>query len=207
MRAGVLKVAGVCLCTLGATLVAYAGTRYAAGALRADQARRQWEEQQAAAAVVMARSRARLGAAQISTTIVLGAPIARLTIPRIGLDEIVLEGVEDDELNAGPGHLPGSAMPGMHGNAVISAHRDRHFRHLDELRVGDTVVTETGLARAQWIIVNRRIIGRDTPALFQTPGPTLTLTTCWPVRYFGSAPDRLILTAHVVSAPVVRTQS
>jgi sortase A len=207
MRASVLKVAGLCLCVLGATMVAYAGTRYASGALRADQARRQWEEQQAVAAVATARSRARLGAAQISKTIAIGAPMARLTIPRIGLDEIVLEGVDDDELNAGPGHLPGSAMPGMPGNSVISAHRDRHFRHLDELRVGDTVVTESGLSRAQWVIVTRRIIGRDTPALYQTAGPTLTLTTCWPVRYFGSAPDRLILTAQAVSAPVARARS
>lgn len=129
----------------------------------------------------------------------VGAPVARLTIPRIRLDEIVVEGVGDDELNAGPGHLPGSALPGMRGNAVISAHRDRHFSHLDELQFGDTIRTETGQSSGAWVIVGRRVVGRDTPALFQSKEPMLTLTTCWPVRYFGSAPDRLILTAKPVA--------
>src|SRR5689334_15006958 len=195
-----VKALATALCIGGVVVLGYVGFRYLDGSLRADAVRRQWEELQARATV--ARARSNVATMASVGPVALGAPVARLRIPRIRLDETVLEGVDDDELNAGPGHLPGSALPGMTGNAVISAHRDRHFRHLDELRVGDTVVTETGLARAQWIIVNRRIIGRDTPALFQTPGPTLTLTTCWPVRYFGSAPDRLILTAHVVSAPV-----
>jgi sortase A len=127
--------------------------------------------------------------------------MARLSIPRIHLDEIMLEGVGDDELNAAPGHLPGSALPGMKGNAVISAHRDRHFRRFDELRVGDTVSTDTGHGTTAWVIVGRRIVGKDTPALFETSEPTLTLTTCWPVKYFGSAPDRLIISAR----PIDRT--
>jgi sortase A len=121
--------------------------------------------------------------------------VARLEIPRIHLDEIVVEGVGDDELNAGPGHLPGSVLPGMKGNAVISAHRDRHFSRLDELQLGDTIRTESGHSSGSWVIVGRRIVGRETPALFVASEPLLTLTTCWPVRYFGSAPDRLILSA------------
>ena len=201
-----LRIGGACLCLFGAALVAWAGSRYAAGALRADQARRQWEEQQAAMAVAMTRSRARV-ATEVSTRAAVGEPVARLVIPRIHLDEIVLEGVGDDELNAGPGHLPGSALPGMPGNAVISAHRDRHFRHLDELQIGDTVITEAGLTRNAWVIAGRRVIGREAPALFQTAEPTLTLTTCWPVRYFGNAPDRLILTAHAVPQPPPRDQT
>jgi len=172
--------------------------KYVRGALRADLARRQWEQQQAHATVAAARERAASAVATTTQAVVSGAPVARLLIPRIHLDEIVLEGVGDDELNAGPGHLPGSALPGMNGNAVISAHRDRHFSHLDELRVGDTVHTETGRGKGAWVIVSRRVIGRETPALFQTKEPTLTLTTCWPVRYFGSAPDRLILSARQI---------
>jgi sortase A len=202
-----VRVAGLCVAAVGAAMVAYAGMRYAQGALRADQARRQWEEQRAAALVAVARSRARIDETALSSHAAIGAPIARLTIPRIHLDEIVLEGVGDDELNAGPGHLPGSAMPGMRGNAVISAHRDRHFRHLDEVEVGDTVVTEAGLSHDTWVIVSRRVIGREMPALFQTTQPTLTLTTCWPVRYFGSAPDRLIVTARAISTPAARKQT
>lgn len=200
-----MRLAGVALCATGVVMVGYAGLRYVDGALRADAARRQWEEQRAAALVATSRTRA-FDANQPSTKVALGAPIARLTIPRIHLDEIVLEGVGDDELDAAPGHVPGSALPGMRGNAVISAHRDRHFRHLGELQVGDTVVTEAGLARTAWVIVNRRVIDKDAPALFQTREPILTLTTCWPVRYFGTAPDRLILTARAAN-PTRRDQT
>jgi sortase A len=205
LRQSGVRAAGVALCAAGVVLLGYAGWRYLDGALRADQARRQWEAQQAAAQVAMARSRA-LGTL-VNARLELGAPVARLTIPRIHLDEIVLEGVGDDQLDAGPGHLPGSAMPGMRGNSVISAHRDRHFRHLDKVQVGDTVVTEAGLARNEWVIVSRKVIGRETPALFQATEPTLTLTTCWPVRYFGSAPDRLILTARAVPSAANRNQT
>jgi sortase A len=125
--------------------------------------------------------------------------VARIQIPRIHLDEIVVEGVGDDELNAGPGHLPGSVFPGMTGNSVISAHRDRHFSRLDELQLGDTIRTETSHSSGSWVIVGRRTVGRETPALFVAHEPLLTLTTCWPVRYFGSAPDRLILSAKPIA--------
>jgi len=181
-------------------LIGHAGLEYAKGAYRADLARQQWEAQQARNAVATARERAANSVAFASRSAAVGAPVARLSIPRIGLDEIVVEGVGDDELNAGPGHLPGSALPGMPGNAVISAHRDRHFSHLDALQLGDTIRTETGQSSAIWVIVGRRVIDRNAPALFQSAEPLLTLTTCWPVRYFGSAPDRLILTAKPVSA-------
>lgn len=193
-----LRTVAIGLCAAGVFLIGDATVQYAKGAYRADLARRQWEEQQASAAVAQARVRAASGLSSVMAHVAIGSPVVRLRIPRIHLDEIVLEGVGDDELNAAPGHLPGSALPGMTGNAVISAHRDRHFSHLDELRVGDTVHTETGSGSGAWVIVSRRILGRDTPALFQSREAVLTLTTCWPVRYFGSAPDRLILSAKPV---------
>jgi len=92
-------------------------------------------------------------------------------------------------------------------NAVISAHRDRHFSRLDELQLGDTIHTETATGRSSWVIVARRVVGRDAPALFQSREPRLTLTTCWPVRYFGSAPDRLILSAKLVAGSFARGTS
>jgi sortase A len=194
----IIRAVAACLCVIGASVLTYAGVKYAGGAYRADLARRQWDEQQARSTVAAARASAANSTAPALQAVAVGAPVARLLIPRIHLDEIVLEGVGDDELNAAPGHLPGSALPGMNGNAVISAHRDRHFSHLDELRIGDTVQTETGRGKGAWVIVSRRVIGRETPALFQTKDPTLTLTTCWPVRYFGTAPDRLILSARPI---------
>jgi len=196
----VTRIAGAGLCIAGAVLIGHAGFGYARGAYQADLARQEWEARQAQSAVAAARERVANSVTFASRSVAPGTPVARLRIPRIGLDEIVIEGVGDDELNAGPGHLPGSALPGMPGNAVISAHRDRHFSRLDALQLGDTIRTETGQSNGIWVIVGRRIIDRNAPALFQSNEPVLTLTTCWPVRYFGSAPDRLILTAKPVPA-------
>ena len=107
----------------------------------------------------------------------------------------MLEGVGNDELNAAPGHLPGSVLPGATGNAVISAHRDRHFDRLGEVALGDTVETETLVGRQRWVVTGRHVVSRDQRALFETSSATLTLTTCWPIRFFGPAPERLLLTA------------
>lgn len=197
---------GATLCIAGAVLVVHAGVQYATGAYQADLARQQLEAQQARSAVAAARERVVNSVTFASRSVAVGAPVARLLIPRIRVDEIVIEGVGDDQLNAGPGHLPGSALPGMPGNAVISAHRDRHFSRLDALQLGDTIHTETGQSSRVWVIVGRRIIDRNAPALFQSSEPLLTLTTCWPVRYFGSAPDRLILTAKPVGASAVTSR-
>jgi LPXTG-site transpeptidase (sortase) family protein len=183
---------GLSLCIAGGLTLSFAGGRYALGAIQADNARAVWDRDAAARAV--AQSRAAAVHHAIAGRITAGAPVARVIAPKIGLDAIVLEGVGDDELNGGPGHFPGSAMPGDPGNAVISAHRDRHFNHLDELQVGDTVVTETDTRRTTWVVTNRHVIDKNAPALFRTSDATLTLTTCWPMRYIGSAPDRLILT-------------
>jgi sortase A len=185
----------------GGLLLSFARGRYALGAVRADQARGAWEAAEAHRAVVAAQS---VGLrAQPTGFIATGSPVAHLLIPRIGLDEIVLEGVDGDELNAGPGHVPGSALPGDAGNAVISAHRDRHFSHFADLQLGDTITTETPGKRTEWVIVRRRVIDKNDPALFLTKDATLTLTTCWPIRYLGTAPDRLILTAKPVRPTVL----
>lgn len=129
-----------------------------------------------------------------------GSPVARLVIPAIAMDEIVIEGVGPVELNGGPGHFPGSVLPGDSGNSIVSAHRDRHFRRLGELGIGSRIRTETRTGSTEWVITERRIVSRDSPSLFEEAEPTLTLTTCWPLRYFGPAPDRLLIIAKPVGA-------
>ena len=124
-----------------------------------------------------------------------GTPVARLIVPSIDLDEIVTEGVGPVELNGGPGHFPGSVLPGDPGNSILSAHRDRHFSRVGELAVGARIRTETRDQVVEWVVTERRILSRDTPALFAETEATLTLTTCWPIRYFGPAPDRLLIVA------------
>jgi len=191
----VRKSFGLLLFASGGLLLAFAVARYTIGMVRADEARSAWNDAEARATVALARS---MAAPHPDVVLGIGAPVARIVIPRIDLDEIVLEGVDGDELNAGPGHLPGSVLPGERGNSVISAHRDRHFSHLDALNVGDTIRTESGRFANTWVVVSTRVLDKDAPALFNTRGPTLTLTTCWPIRYLGPAPDRLIVTARPV---------
>ncbi len=109
-------------------------------------------------------------------------PIARLIVPAQGIDEIVLAGASGPTLAWGPGHYDGSALPGAEGNAVLSAHRDTHFRFLQRLVPGDTLAIETrdGLRRHYRVrdvaVVDMRAlrIPRDTAV------PTLTLVTCYP---------------------------
>ena len=188
--------AGVLLYLAGGALLLHAGSTYARGALARSEARTAWERADARRAV---RDASTIDLDDGTALVRQGSPIARLIIPAIGLDEVVVEGVGDAELNAGPGHLPGSAVPGEKGNAVISAHRDRHFSTLGELAIGDTVYTETLSKRTGWMVTKRRVVGAGKPALFSTDAPMLTLTTCWPIRYFGSAPDRLIIEAKHVA--------
>lgn len=185
--------AGLVLYTVGGILFAYAGWHYAAAFVGRERARAAWTAVEARAAVERVRSAAIPTVGDAAP--VAGAPVARLRIPRIGLDEVVIEGVGARQLNVGPGHLPGSPLPGERGNAIISAHRDRQFHGLDRLEPGDTVYTRTERLEATWVVTGRRIVDKDMPALFSTPDPTLTLTTCWPVRYIGPAPDRLLVTA------------
>jgi sortase A len=194
---GLLGYAFICV---GGAALAFAGGRYALGEWQRQDARRSWDEAEARAVVALAR-RAAVVEAGSPGIIAAGVPIARLVIPRLRMDEIVIEGVDDNSLNVGPGHLPGSAYPGEPGNSVISAHRDRHFAQLGEIRVGDTVFTESGTQRAGWIVTSRRVIAADAPALFSTKDATLTLTTCWPIRFLGTAPERLLVTAKAIAAP------
>src|ERR1041385_9066582 len=118
-----------------------AGSRYVSGFAAQDRARREWDALTARAAYDQSVA----ATAQREDVVIRHAgPVARLIIPKIGLDEIVLEGIDDEAMNGGPGHYPGSPLPGGAGNSIISAHRDRHFRKLGELALGDTVVTQSG---------------------------------------------------------------
>lgn len=190
---------GLAFILAGGMLTTFAGSRYVSGAAAQDRARREWEAREARAAFDGAAALVSQGS---EVAVVHGAAVARLRIPKIGLDEIVLEGIDDDALNGGPGHYPGSPLPGDAGNAIVSAHRDRHFRNLDQIVVGDTVITESGAKTTRWVVTKRQVVDKDRPVLFPSKTAVLTLTTCWPVRYFGSAPDRLILTAKpIATAP------
>lgn len=193
---------GLLLVVLGALGLSAAGASYMQGHLARAEARAEWEAMEARGAVVALHASLDAGMRE-AAGLAAGAPVARLRIPKIDLDEIVVEGVGDRELNAGPGHLPGSVLPGSLGNSIISAHRDRHFSTLGGVSVGDTIRTATQHHAATWVIVERKVVNRRAPVLRSTSEATLTLTTCWPVRYFGTAPDRLIITAKLAGGEVL----
>jgi LPXTG-site transpeptidase (sortase) family protein len=186
------RTASTLLVAGGALFLVVSATSIARAAIARDAARSHWAELEAGRVVAGARLRA--GGAS-GWTKARGTPVARLVIPRVGLDEVVVEGVGDDELRAGPGHMTGSALPGDSGNAVISAHRDRHFHPLGRVVVGDTIVTESDYGTVTWTVARLRVVDADAPVLRTSATPLLTLTTCWPIRYFGPAPERLIVEA------------
>jgi len=109
-------------------------------------------------------------------------PVARLIAPGHDADVLVLAGASGRTLAFGPGHLDGSALPGDAGNAVITAHRDTHFRFLRTVAPGDELVVE----RADGASRHFRIRGayvtdyRDLRLARDTLVPTLTLVTCYP---------------------------
>jgi sortase A len=188
----VRRAASGLLIVVGASLLLVAGASIARGAIARDAVRSRWQELEASRAATDARASV---TASVERTAARGAPVARLVITRLGLDEVVVEGVGDEELRAGPGHMTGTALPGDTGNAIISAHRDRHFHSLGRVSVGDTIVTETARDRTAWRVVRIQTVSADAPALHTSATPLLTLTTCWPIRFFGPAPDRLIVEA------------
>ena len=134
----------------------------------------------------------------------VGTALGYLVIPRIGLDDVIVEGVSAAQLRGGPGHYPGSALPGQAGNAAIAGHRTTYaapFGQLQALQVGDPiyVLTAQGLFRYD-VISSRAVAPTDVAVLDQTPAAELTLTTCTP-RY--SASQRLVVVAafHPGTAP------
>lgn len=127
---------------------------------------------------------------------------AKLVIPKIGLDTIVVEGVTPEALKQGPGHMPGTALPGELGNSVLSGHRVTYgapFYRLDELEVGDAIIVYTPSQKFKYTVVEKKIVSpSDISAIQPTSEATLTLTTCNP-RY--SARQRLIIIAKLLSVP------
>lgn len=182
------RVFGITLLTIGLIIVTVVGVQLLRGMVARERAREAWTK------VMRASSISAVAAGLGMTRVAAGASVVRVIIPTIRLDEVVVEGLSDKDLWAGPGHMPGTVFPGQNGNSVISAHRDRHFHRLDDVRIGDLVETQTPEVSVTWRITKREIVGKDARVIFETTTPQLTLTTCWPTRYIGPAPDRLLLT-------------
>lgn len=109
-------------------------------------------------------------------------PVAKIHAPAQDAAVLVLAGASGRTLAWGPGLLDGTARPGERGNAVVSAHRDTHFRFLARAAVGDPIVVERADGvRVAYRIVATRVADASRLAIPRDAGvPTLTLVTCWP---------------------------
>ncbi len=109
-------------------------------------------------------------------------PVTRLSVPRLGINRIVLAGASGSSLAFGPGHLFGTALPGKPGNTVIAGHRDTHFRFIGLLKPGETINLQTiaGNTIVYEIIKTLIVDERATYLTDQDTDHLLTLITCFP---------------------------
>lgn len=109
-------------------------------------------------------------------------PVARLSVPGHGVDLIVLAGVSGRTLAFGPGHASDSAMPGAPGTAIITGHRDTHFRFLERLKPGDEILVEVpGRALSRFRVRQASVVDSRTAVIAGgEPSPVLALLTCYP---------------------------
>lgn len=131
------------------------------------------------------------------------AAVAMLRIQSIGLEVPVLDGTDELTLNRAVGRIAGTARPGEPGNLGIAGHRDGFFRGLKDLARDSPLELETLDGRRLCYRVEDIRIVRPSAieVLDPTPEPSLTLVTCYPFYFVGSAPERYIVRAVLVSAP------
>jgi sortase A len=127
-------------------------------------------------------------------------PLAILRIPRIDLEVAVLAGTTELVLNRGVGHITGTPLPGADGNVGIAGHRDGYFRGLKDIAEGDVIEMETLDGKSSYTITDLFIVEPpDVWVLEATEVPSITLVTCYPFYYTGSAPKRFIVRAELVT--------
>jgi len=129
----------------------------------------------------------------------VGDKIGTLTIPALNQVIPIIHGADENELKKGVGHFAQSVLPGEDNNSVLSGHRDTVFRELGKLKIGDQLVTHTSAGTFTYEIKQTRIVHKDDKSVIvPTDHAILTVTTCYPFRYIGDAPDRYIITADLV---------
>lgn len=123
-------------------------------------------------------------------------PVALLRIPRMDIEVPVFASTSERNLNRGAGLVEGTAMPGSEGNIAIAAHRDRHFRALKDIAVGDVLELQGREQQRRYRVSDISIVDpTDVSPLWATAEPAVTLVTCYPFHFVGNAPQRFIVRA------------
>ena len=123
-------------------------------------------------------------------------PLAVLRIDRVNMRVPVFEGTDELVLNRGAGWIPGTGRPGESGNVGIAGHRDSFFRPLRNVSRGDTIEFATAKATEVYTVDEIEIVKPDDVGVLRPrAGSSLTLVTCYPFHFIGSAPQRFIVHA------------
>ena len=129
----------------------------------------------------------------------LTGPIGRLEIPRLDVSVMVMPGDDEVTLRRAVGHLSDTSMPWIGGNTALAGHRDTFFRPLEQIRVGDDIHLDTPRGRFRYRVHRTVVVQPDELWVLDPTGkPPLTLITCYPFRFIGPAPKRLIVQAERV---------
>jgi len=141
--------------------------------------------------------------------ITTGAPnsgTAIMEIPAISLTAPVEQGTGDAVLNVAVGHDPYSVWPGTNGTAVFNAHDVSYFLNLNHLHRGDLIRYQTACTQYEFQVQSGGIVKAGT-TVYNTPGPSVTLVTCWPTNALWFTPDRYIVTAVEISKTSINSKS
>lgn len=131
--------------------------------------------------------------------VIQGDVIGEMEIPRLGLKTIVVQGDSPKILRRAVGHIAETALPGNPGNVSLAGHRDGFFRPLRNIQLGDAITLKTLDGNFQYQVESTAVVPpNDMQVLQPTSERTLTLVTCFPFYYVGSAPNRFIVRARQV---------
>lgn len=123
-------------------------------------------------------------------------PLGRLEIPRARISAVILDGVDTRTLRRAIGHIPGTAYPGEKGRVALAAHRDSFFQNLGVLRQGDTILLYSPGGSHEYTVQTILVVPPErTDVLNPSAADMLTLVTCYPLEFFGKAPQRYIIHA------------
>lgn len=126
-------------------------------------------------------------------------PVGHLSVPSVGISNVVLNNISGEALAFGPGHLSNTALPGESGNIVIAGHRDSFFRPLKKIKAGDLIKLESKLKTEYYNVIE--IVPTNADDIFwveNTDHDYITLITCYPFNYIGAAEDRFIVRAELI---------
>lgn len=128
-----------------------------------------------------------------------GDSVGILTIDRIGANLPIVDGTSEDDLKKGVGHYDGTAYPLDDDQIVLSGHRDTVFRRMGEVEIGDIMTVRMPYGDFDYEIINTKIVSADDRTIIVPHDEEiLTVTTCYPFRYIGNAPDRYVIDAKPV---------